>query len=150
MLEPSKSEWLPSEIGDAALQRCVSVGTLSSKEMIGWRAAAGEVRPQPAEGEVVVFTDHLEQGFSPPGSKFFRDALNFYNLHPQELGPNSISNLFQFQVFCEALRDELHRRCSSCRYAQSSPDNGCTRGRHRVSRDRQTVEFAAHDSGNGC
>ena len=50
----------------------------------------------------MVFTDHLLRGFSPPGSKKIRDALSFFNLHPQDLGPNSISNLCQFQVLCEA------------------------------------------------
>ncbi|KAI4963873.1 hypothetical protein ZWY2020_010341 [Hordeum vulgare] len=98
----SKCDWLPSEISDVALQRFVSLGTLSPKELIGWRATSGEVRPQPAEGEVVVFADHLERGFSLRGSKFFRDALNLYKLHPQDLGPNSISKLCQFQVFCQA------------------------------------------------
>ena len=49
----------------------------------------------------MVFTDHLLRGFSPPGSKFFRDALNFYNLHPQDIDPNSVSNPCNFQVFCE-------------------------------------------------
>ena len=78
------------------------MGTLPPKEVIEWRALAREVRPQPAEGEVVVFADHLERGFSPPGSKLFRDAFSFFNLHSQDLGPNSITNLCQFQVFCEA------------------------------------------------
>jgi hypothetical protein len=49
----------------------------------------------------MVFTDHLLRGFSPPGSKKFQDVLNFFNLHPQDLAPNSISNLCQFQVLCE-------------------------------------------------
>ena len=77
-------------------------GLLASKEKIGWRAAIEDERPQPAVGEVVVFLDHLLRGFSPPRSKIFRDVLHFYNLHPQDLAPNSISNLCQFQVFCEA------------------------------------------------
>ena len=49
----------------------------------------------------MVFADHLHKGFRPPGSKKFRDVLNFYDLRPQDLGPNSITNLCQFQVFCE-------------------------------------------------
>jgi hypothetical protein len=56
---------------------------------------------QPQQGEVVVFADHLHRGFCPPGSKFFCDVLNFFNLRPQDLGPNSITNLCQLQVFCE-------------------------------------------------
>uniref|UniRef100_A0A8R7PQZ6 Transposase (putative) gypsy type domain-containing protein n=1 Tax=Triticum urartu TaxID=4572 RepID=A0A8R7PQZ6_TRIUA len=56
-----------------------------------------ESSPQPEQGEVVVFVDHLRRGFSPPGSKFFRDMLNFFELRPQDLGPNSIINLRQFK-----------------------------------------------------
>ena len=76
-------------------------GLLPSKEAIGWRAPQGEAPPKPSEGEVVIFIDHLLSGFSPPGSKFFRDVLNFLCLHPQDLAPNSISNICQFQVLCE-------------------------------------------------
>ena len=36
--------------------------------------------------------------FLPPG---LRDVLHFFKLYPQDLGPNSISNLCQFQVLCE-------------------------------------------------
>lgn len=41
------------------------------------------------------------RGFSPPGSKFFRDVLHFFKLHPQDNGPNSISSICNFQVFRE-------------------------------------------------
>ena len=54
-----------------------------------------------------MFADHLGRGFSPPGSKFFRDVLASFQLHPQDIGPNSVSNICHFQVFCEAyLQDE--------------------------------------------
>ena len=43
----------------------------------------------------------LLRGFTPPGSKFFRDLLHYFNLHPQDIGPNSISNIYHFQIFCE-------------------------------------------------
>lgn len=92
----SKCNWLPTKVNDAYLDNFVKTGNLDPKEVIGWRTTFGETIPQPAEGEVVVFADHLEQGFKPPGSKFFRDALHFFQLHPQDLGPNSISNLCQF------------------------------------------------------
>ena len=60
-----------------------------------------EERPNPREGEVIVFTDHMNRGFSPLGSKFFREVLHFFELHPQDIGPNSISNICNFQVLCE-------------------------------------------------
>ena len=97
----TKCDWLPTKVDDATLEKYVEAGLLDSKEIIGWRTAPGELIPNPGPGEVVIFTDYLERGFKPPGSKFFRDALHFLNLHPQDLGPNSITNLCQFQVFCE-------------------------------------------------
>ena len=48
----------------------------------------------------------MNRGFSPPGSKFFRDILHFFKLHSQDLGPNSISNICSFQVFCEVYLQE--------------------------------------------
>ena len=60
-----------------------------------------EERPNPKDGEVIVFTDHMNRGFSPPDSKFFREVLHFFKLHPQDNGPNSISNICNFQVLCE-------------------------------------------------
>lgn len=50
------------------------------------------------------FADHLSRGFSPPVSKNFRDVL----LPPTtpSRGPNSVSNICNFQVFCEAYLQE--------------------------------------------
>ena len=60
----------------------------------------------PRDGEVVVFVDHMSRGFKPPGSKFFRDVLASFQIHPQDIGPNSVSNICNFQVFCEACLQE--------------------------------------------
>ena len=65
-----------------------------------------EEKPQPKEGEVIIFTDHMNWGFSPPGSKFFRDFLHFFDLRPQDIRPNSVSNICNFQVFCEVYLGE--------------------------------------------
>ena len=65
-----------------------------------------EERPQPRDGEVVIFPDHMSRGFAPLGSKFFRDVLNFFDLRPQDIGPNSVSNIWNFQVFCEVYLGE--------------------------------------------
>ena len=66
-----------------------------------------EERPQPKDGEVVIFADHMSRGFALPGSKFFRDVLNFFDLRPQDIGPNSVSNICNFQVFCEVYLGEV-------------------------------------------
>lgn len=48
----------------------------------------------------------MNWGFSPPESKFLRDVLHFFQLHPQDIGPNSVSNICNFQVFCEVYLQE--------------------------------------------
>ena len=65
-----------------------------------------ECPPEAQDGEEVVFMQHLDRGFSPPGSKFFRDVLASFQLHPQDIGPNSMSNICNFQVFSEVYLQE--------------------------------------------
>ena len=55
---------------------------------------------------MIVFADHPSQGFSPSGSKVFRDMLASFQIRPQDIGPNSVSNICNFQVFCEAYLQE--------------------------------------------
>jgi hypothetical protein len=99
--EPNVCDWVPSQVSNLLLQEYKNKGILSETEANTCRVPLGECPPTPQEGEVIYFTDHLLRGFSPPGSKFFRDILNFYELHPQDLASNPIVNLCQFQVICE-------------------------------------------------
>ena len=98
--------WVPSRVTEEQLDTCVATGALAKKEVIHWRAPGPENPPKPKDGEVVVFADHLGRGFSPPGSKFFRDVLASFQICPQDIGPNSVSNICNFQVFCEAYLQE--------------------------------------------
>jgi hypothetical protein len=98
---PTSCDWTASRVSELSLGEYVDIGVLPSKETIHWRVPGPETIPQPREGEVIVFLDHLLRGFSPPGAKFFRDVLHFYNLHPKDIGPNSVSNICNLQVFCE-------------------------------------------------
>ena len=93
--------WAPSRVTEAQLDGCVATGALASKETIHWRVPGPENPPEPQDGEVIVFVDHLSRGFSPPGSKFFWDVLANFQIRPQDIGPNSISNICHWQVFCE-------------------------------------------------
>lgn len=94
----SKINLLQSEINDTVLEEFVKVGTLAPQEAIGWRPALGERCPQPASGEVVVFTDHIEWGFTPPDSKNSETPCTFLisiprlrpKLHQQPLSIPSI------------------------------------------------------------
>ena len=96
-----EANWMRSQMTELRLQEMEKTGMLPSREEIQWRAPGEETRPQPREGEVVVFADHITRGFRPPGSRFFRNLLGAYGLHPQDLSPNSVLNICHFQVFCE-------------------------------------------------
>ena len=104
---PVTCNWVPSIVTKNKLAEFVKSGHLPKKEVMSYRAPdPSEEKPQPKEGEVVVFTDHMNRGFAPPGSKFFREVLNFFDLRPQDIGPNSVSNICNFQVFCEVYLGE--------------------------------------------
>ena len=61
-------DWVPSIITEEMLQEYVKIGFLPAKNVIHWRVPnPDEVRPQPQNNEVIVFTDHMNRGFSPPG-----------------------------------------------------------------------------------
>ena len=98
--------WAPPRVTEDQLNNCVATGALAKKDGIHWRVPGPENPPTPKDGEVVVFADHLSRGFSPPGSKFFRDVLANFQLRPQDIGPNSVTNICHFQVFCEVYLQE--------------------------------------------
>src|SRR3954471_22721078 len=104
---PVTCNWVPSIVTESKLSEFVKIGYLPKKEVMSYRAPnPSEEKPQPKEGEVVVFTDHMSRGFSPPGSQFSRDVLHFFDLRPQDIGPNSVSNICSFQVFCKVYLGE--------------------------------------------
>ena len=102
----SSCNWVPFRITEEQLVGYVVTGALAKKEVIHWRVLGTENPPKPQDGEVVVFMQHLDRGFSPPGSKKFRDVLANFQLHPQDIGPNSVSNICNFQVLCEVYLQE--------------------------------------------
>ena len=114
---PTVCNWVPSTVTEDTLKEFVTIGFLPEKNVMSYRAPdSDEERPQPKYGEVIIFTDHMNRGFSPPGSKFFRDVLHFFKLRPQDIGPNSISNICNFHVLCEVYLQEeptvgLFREC---------------------------------------
>ena len=83
--------WVTSIVTKDTLKDFVTVGYLPEKSVMSYHAPhPAEERPHTKDGKIIVFTDHMNRGFSPPGSKFFRDVLHFFKLHPQDIGPNSI------------------------------------------------------------
>ncbi|KAM3311392.1 hypothetical protein ACQJBY_031829 [Aegilops geniculata] len=104
---PVTCNWVPSTVTESRLAEFMRAGYLPKKEVMFYRAPApSEEKPQPKDKEVVIFTDHMSRGFAPPGSKFFRDMLKYYDLRPQDIGPNSVSNICNFQVFSEVYLGE--------------------------------------------
>ena len=99
--------WVKSVVTESTFDNFVKVGYLPKRDIMSYRAPdPTEEKPQPKEGEVIVFTDHMNWGFSPPDSKFFRDVLHFFDLRPKDIGPNPVSNICNFQVFCEVYLGE--------------------------------------------
>ena len=120
--------WVPSRVTEEQLTGYVVTGALASKETIHWRVPGLENPPEPRDGEIVVFTDHLNRGFSPPGSKFFRDVLHFFQLHPQDIGTNSVSNICNFQVLYEVYLQEEPTVELFREYFYLNRQNECTNG----------------------
>ena len=80
---PTTCNWVKSIVTDSTLDDFVKTGYLPKKEVMPYRAPhPDEEIPQPKDGEVVVFTDHMNRGFTPPGSKNFRDVLRFFDPIP--------------------------------------------------------------------
>ena len=59
-----------SNVTDETLTDFMKSGYLPKKDVMSYRALDPSVeRPQPKDGEVVIFADHMSPGFAPPGSK---------------------------------------------------------------------------------
>ena len=93
------ADWAGSTVTAEQLKEHRLAGLLPSS--VRARAPGDETIPSPAKDEVVIFTEHLFRGFTPPGNLFFRQVLAFYKLRIHDLAPNSILTLSNFVVLCE-------------------------------------------------
>ena len=126
---PITCNWVRSNVTDDTLDDFVKTGYLPKKEVMSYRAPnPSEERPQPRDGEVVIFADHMSRGFAPPGSKFFRDVLHFFDLRPQDIGPNSVSNICNFQVLCVVYLQQESTVEPFREYFYMNRQNECTNG----------------------
>ena len=58
--------WMRSNVTDETLADFVKSGYLPKKDVMSYRAPdPSEERPQPRDGEVVIFADHMSRGFAP-------------------------------------------------------------------------------------
>ena len=100
--EMALRSWEPSSVTTGMLEKMVAEGLLPSRELIKWRPAEDEAVPMPQTGEVVVFTDFFESGFSFPPSPFMRGFLHHYGLELHHLNPNGVLRVAIFATACEA------------------------------------------------
>jgi hypothetical protein len=71
-------------------------------DLVGCRAASGELVPTPQPGEAVVFYDHFARGLALPASNFLRQFLDQFHLQPHHIGANVMMVLAAFVTLCEA------------------------------------------------
>ena len=70
--------WVKSIVTESTIDDFVKTGYLPEKDVMSYRPPKlTEEKPEPKDGEVIIFTDHMNRGFSPPDSKFLRDVLCF-------------------------------------------------------------------------
>ena len=93
--------WEGSWIDEVVLESLATRGLLPPRDQCEWRAAGEEIIPDPQPGEVVIFAEHVERGFKPPGSLFFRSLMQRLGLRLDDIGPNSILQVSNFHVLCE-------------------------------------------------
>ena len=97
----SKCNFSSSTVSEELLHDFVAYGVLPPKTVVQWRAPERERRPDPHPGEHIFFTSWLNRGFTPPGSKFLREVLHFFYLHPQDISPNSLMYIAMHTTLCE-------------------------------------------------
>src|SRR3954464_1782504 len=67
---PVTCNWVKSIVTESTLSEFVKSGYLPKKEVMSYRAPDPSMeKPQPKEGEVIIFTNHMSRGFAPPGSR---------------------------------------------------------------------------------
>ena len=66
---PVTCNWVKSNVTESILSDFVKSGHLpKTKEVMSYHAPnPSEEKPQPKKGEVIVFTNHMNRGFAPPG-----------------------------------------------------------------------------------
>jgi hypothetical protein len=84
MAESSKRRvscnWSSSSVYEETLENLEKEGRLPPKAVCHWRGPLDETAPTPLDEAVVVFVEAINCGFTPPGSKFWRELMHHYGL----------------------------------------------------------------------
>jgi len=95
-------DWDGSNVHEDHIDFLRKTRRLPGKEHVRVRLApVREISPAPEEGERVIFRSHFLRGLVLPASAFFRSFLEFYQLQPHHLTPNTVVLLSAFVTLCE-------------------------------------------------
>ena len=101
-MEQYGGDWDGSNVHEDHVELLRKTRRLPSVEKVEVRLApAKELMLEPWEGERVVFRSHFLRGIGLPVSAFFRSWLEFYQLQPHHLPPNTVVLLSAFVTLCE-------------------------------------------------
>ena len=96
------SSWDGSNVHEDHIEFLRKTRRLPSADKVEVRLApVKELTPEPREGERVVFRSHFLRGIGLPASAFFCCFLEFYQLQPHHLTPNTVVLLSAFVTLCE-------------------------------------------------
>ena len=98
---PTSSDWIASKVTVSTLNDFVTMGVLPPQEVIHWQVAGSECPPEPQEGEVVVFIDHLLCGFSPPAQNSSETFCIFTTFTPKTSVPTPSPINATFKCFAK-------------------------------------------------
>src|SRR5438876_11757929 len=102
VLFPNPEEtWSASTVMEKDLEKMVDDLVLPQKNIIGWRAASGELFPTTDTNEIVVFEHFFYRGFALSTSAFFHGLLHWYGIELVHLNPNLILHNATFIHLCE-------------------------------------------------
>ena len=100
--EQHGGDWDGSNVHDDHVEFLRNTRRLPGADKVEVRLTpAKEITPEPQEGERVVFHSHFLRGIGLPVSAFFRSFLDFYQLQPHHLTPNTVVLLSAFVTLCE-------------------------------------------------
>jgi hypothetical protein len=99
---PPKGSWEGSWVKEKRIELLRQGRVLPPTDLVGCRAAGGELVPMPQPGEAVVFYDHFPRGFALPASNFLRQFLDQFHLQPHHIGANAMMVLAAFATLCKA------------------------------------------------
>jgi hypothetical protein len=99
--DKNKGEWIPCTVAEKDLKSHEHEGLIPPRGRCAWRSAMGDLASAPREGEIVVLMSHIERSISFPLSDFYITVLDYYQVQPFQLSPNSVLIMSGFAALCE-------------------------------------------------